>query len=298
MAYTTNPHASKARGDAVRLVKLRGYTQSQAARYTGVSQGTISKWVRKAPDDLRKNIPTVSSRPQYSPNALSEEIVSKIREVRLRHNRCAPVVHKELSNKGIRVSLSSVKRTLRRQGLIKEKSKWKRYRPHIPRPLALYPGALVQVDTIHYVDIVTGERKYIYTLIDLFTRKTYAEYSSRISAKRSLEFILRAERYLGFKFSTVQTDNGPEFSKYFDDELRYRKITLRHSRVRKPNDNAHIERFNRTIQEECIGKYIDEKTIERDLKRYLYYYNEERLHLGIQLTTPNSMLKNYSKVLN
>lgn len=33
-------------------------------------------------------------------------------------------------------------------------------------------------------------------------------------------------------------------------------IAIRHTRLGRPNDNAHIERFNRTIQEECTGSYF------------------------------------------
>ena len=72
-------------------------------------------------------------------------------------------------------------------------------------------------------------------------------------------------------------------------------MTLRHSRVRKPNDNAHIERFNRTIQDECLGRYIPEriplKTTKERLTAFLDYYNNERLHLGLQCSTPMEVLQ-------
>ncbi len=53
----------------------------------------------------------------------------------------------------------------------------------------------------------------------------------------------------------VQADNGPEYSRYFEQTMKRANIQTRHSRLHRPNDNAFIERFNRTIQTECIGYY-------------------------------------------
>ena len=49
-----------------------------------------------------------------------------------------------------------------------------------------------------------------------------------------------------FEIDCIQSDNGPEFGRYLtlNAGVRHRKI-----RKRKPNDNAHIEKFNRTIQD-------------------------------------------------
>ena len=64
-------------------------------------------------------------------------------------------------------------------------------------------------------------------------------------------------------------------------------MTLRHSRVRKSNDNAHIERFNRTIQQELLGtRPLRENVTQTRLDEWLYYYNHDRLHMGIDLQTP------------
>lgn len=64
------------------------------------------------------------------------------------------------------------------------------------------------------------------------------------------------------------------------------RMTHRHSRVRQANDNAHVERFNRTVQEECFYHLPQELALYRALQRYLPYYNTERLHLGLNLKTP------------
>lgn len=109
----------------------------------------------------------------------------------------------------------------------------------------------MQADTIHFVQR-DGGRFYVYTLIDLFSRAAYAEYSPKCNQRASFHFVMRGQDYLGISLAMLQTDNGPEFGKWFHDQLNSKGIALRHSRVRKSNDNAHIERFNRTIQEELL----------------------------------------------
>ena len=92
----------------------------------------------------------------------------------------------------------------------------------------------------------------------------------------------------------VQTDNGPEFKDGFLFSLARLKINLRYSRIRKPNDNAHIKRFNRTLQDECFGKRLpNEETIRQQLKDYLAYYNHDRLHLSLDLLTPSQFVAKF-----
>jgi transposase InsO family protein len=269
----------------------RGYSTRQVARHFGYSQSAVVKWSARAPADGRLPIPTRSSRPKSHPKALSAEIVQAIIEARLAHNRCAEVVYDDLREQGVRVSLSSVKRTLSRHELLKSRGKWKRYRPPVPRPLALAPGALVQMDTIHFVDWSTGERFYFYTVIDLYSRWAYAEVHDKLGQAMSLKVALRAQSAASFAFTMMQTDNGPEFQKYFHDMLQARSIALRHSRVRQSNDNAHIERFNRTIQEECLGQHpLRQNVSQPQLNAYLDYYNNDRKHMGIGLKTPGQMI--------
>jgi transposase InsO family protein len=271
--------------DAVRLVRS-GWSQAKVARHLGYPQGTISKWVKKAPRDGRKNIPTMSSRPHHSPRTLPQVVVDAIVLERERRNRCAEVVHDGLKKNNIIVSLSSVKRTLDRQGLVKKRSPWKRWHDTFPRPSAEKPGDLVQIDTIHIQP--RGERKfYVYTAIDLFSRFTCAKVVWHINTHESLKFVREAERAARFSFHAVQSDNGQEFSSWFTENIGVMGIAHRHSRVRKPNDNAHIERFNRTLEEECLDRVPKSFSSYRNaINIYLAYYNGERSHMGINFLTP------------
>lgn len=276
--------------EAVRLVKYRGWSTRAVARYTGFSQAAIVAWCKKDPTGGWHRIETLSSRPHHHPKELSTDVVEAILNQRRLHNRCAEVVHRELLNKGITASLSSVKRTLDRKGLTKKRSPYKRYHPHVDRPYVANPGDLVEMDSIHLM-VGEKERIYVVTLIDLHSRWSYAKASPKLSGAITLRFVQEAEQQAGFRFSMLQSDHGPEFSSWFVSRI---EAHHRYSRIGKPNDNSHIERFNRTLQEECLDRIPRKvRTINRHLQKYLEYYNTERLHMGINYQTPAEVIRRY-----
>lgn len=288
MAYTTNPKLPRLRARAVDMVRS-GKSVTEVARYFGYSKGAVSKWCRKAPVGGTWEIPTWSSRPKHHPKQTRAEIVRRIVTLRRElKGRCGEVIHEHLKLEGLAVSLRTVQRVLDRQGLLRKRSPWKRL--HIPllRPEAAKPGDLVQVDTVHLMKNGT-ERMYVYTLLDVASRWAYARAYARANNRSSLDFLKRAQGVATFPFTCLQSDHGSEFSQNFTERV---KLTHRHSRVRRPNDNAHLERFNRTIQTELLDRLPRNPwIINRQLPAYLRYYNQERLHLGINLKTPSQILQ-------
>lgn len=292
MSYTTSPYAPRARREAINLVHKQGYTAAKAAKKVGFHLSTIGRWTKKADAlELHGNafVPTLSTAAWTHPNALPIAVVAAIVAEREQTGRCAQVIHHQLNGRGIVVSLSSAKRTLERQGLTRSVSKWKRYRAVVLRPPATQPGSLVQTDTIHFIRS-DGSRFYVFTLIDVFSRAAFAKYSTTCTQRASYRFVLQAQDYLGITIAMLQADNGPEFGRWFHDQVHAKGIPLRHSRVRQPNDNAYVERFNRTIQEECLSTHPQEATVQERLTPYLNYYNNERPHLDIDCQTPGGLL--------
>lgn len=289
MAYSTNPNLPRIRREAAVLVS-KGWSARKVGRYFGFHHTAVRRWVCASERIGYHPIPTKSSRPRHHPKELGKDVVQEIVQTRLKSGRCAEVVHKQLENMGTRVSLSSVKRTLDRHHLIKKRSPWKRWHHSARRPEVLQPGDLVQVDTIHLV-VSQKERIYVFTLLDVHSRWAYAKAYQSSKAGNTLLFVKEAQRRAPFLFQHLQTDHGPEFGKWFVHQVQIRH---RHSRVRRPNDNAHLERFNRTVQEECLDKLPREvRTINRVLPKYLSFYNNERLHLGINLKTPDQVVRSY-----
>ena len=292
MAYTTNPQMPRLRARAVQMVQL-GKSVSETARYFGYSKSAVSKWCKKVPRAGAHEIPTMSSRPHHHPNELTEDVVEKIIKYKKKYDRCSEVIHQYLLKDGISVSLNSVRRKIDQAGLMRKRSPWKRLHLSIQRPEALKPGDLVMVDTIHIM-LNPKKRIYIYTLIDVHSRWSYALAVERISAVKSVEFIKRAQQEAPFKFNCIQSDNGAEFTQHFTERIN---MLHRHSRVRKPNDNSYIERFNRTLKEECLHNFQRDVTIfNMALPAYLEFYNTERLHMGIDFKTPNSLVKCFQAI--
>lgn len=278
---------------AVRLVYEEGWSIRKVARHTGFHHTAIMRWIKKDCGYGRRLIPTESSRPHHHPRELSKELVETIVAERMKRNRCAEHVFQSLKKQGVAVSMSSVKRTLDRNGLLKKRSPWKRRHDSMPRPEAKSPGDLMQIDTIQ-IRSPKGKRVYIYTMIDLCSRWAYAKATTRINTHESVRFLNEARATAPFKFRVIQTDHGSEFSTWFTLQLRILAIPHRHSRVRQSNDNAHVERFNRTLQEECLDHiYPDLRAFQKALTAYLNYYNGERLHMGINYKTPLEVVPSY-----
>ena len=268
----------------------QGWSARKVGRYLGYHHTAIMCWVRYARQYGVRPIPTRSSRPKHHPKELPHDLVRKIIEKRLELKRSAEVVHFALKGDGVAVSLCSVKRTLDRHGLLKKRSPWKRLHLSAPRPQAEKPGDLVQLVTVHLMR-KDGTRVYVFTGIDVRTRFAHAWAFERANTRTALCFLKRMKKVAPFGIRMLQSDNGSEFSTSFSDRAR---IEHRHSRVRRPNDNAHLERFNRTIQDECLDALPkDTKIINKNLPKYLRYYNEKRHHFGLNLQTPLQVVRSY-----
>ena len=314
MAYYRGKDIEKSRGNAVQEVILEKRSIAQVARRFGKNRSTIYRWIKKwrmqqnvllenpgrpsrTPgrvfrwQSVKWNIPTLSSAPKTHPNALNADIVSATLRIRQHRYECAEIIHYKLAKEGINISLSSIKRVIKRNELWRKK---RRYRWNEKRPLPTAPGELIQTDTVHYVNPLNHSKMYIYTVIDLYTRMAYAKISPKLSEKGAAETIFEAQKFMSFPFKMVQSDNGAEFQNHFQGRLNSKGIKTRHSRVRHPNDDAHIERFNRTLRKECIGQYNPNKNInfiDHKLNRFIRYYNYDRIHLGIGLKTPYEVLQ-------
>jgi len=288
MAYSTNPNLPRVRRQAAELVR-QGWSARKVGRYLGFHHTAIMEWVRKA-ELLRSACPilTKSSRPYNHPSQLPNEIVQAILDYRRRYKRCAEVIHYLLLRNGVKVSLSSVKRTLKRNNCSRY-SKWKKWHIYPERPKAEKPGILVQIDSI--LDGIPQNRLCVYTLIDVFSRWTHAKPIERINTHNSLSFVKEAQRLSSFKFLTIQSDHGTEFSKWFSKRLLESGYTYRHSRVRTPSDNGHLERFNRTLQEECLNRIPRSlASWKKEIPEYLLWYNTKRPHMALEMKAPIEMV--------
>ena len=96
------------------------------------------------------------------------------------------------------------------------------------------------------------------------------------------------------KPKTIRVDNGPEYTSgtlmaWADKQ----SVRLEYIQPGNPQQNAYIERYNRTVRNEWLGQYIFE-TIEEaqdQATEWLWTYNNERPNIGIGGITPAMKLK-------
>lgn len=165
-----------------------------------------------------------------------------------------------------------------------------------PKELAVKkPGEMLEIDTI--VKFVSGLKRYIITAVDTFGRPAFALAYNRANSANTRDFFHKLEIVMPFPIRAVQTDNGSEFYLYFKDYLKKRNITHYWNYPGRPYRNGHIEKFNRTIQEEFVDQHEsllpDINVFNRKLVDWLLWYNTERPHWSLKLSSPiDYLIKN------
>ena len=155
--------------------------------------------------------------------------------------------------------------------------------------VARYPGHVLALDTIEKQR--NGRRMYILTVIDIFTRTTFAIGTKSHSSKTFAHFFFLIMQLFPDEIKNVLTDNGSEFKKSLDQLLKRENIIHYHTYPKTPKMNAHCESFNGTIQDEFVDYHAnllfdDITSFNEKMKEYLEFYNTKRVHwaFGNKLT--------------
>lgn len=96
---------------------------------------------------------------------------------------------------------------------------------------------------------------------------------------------------------TLRTDNGPEFlGETFVQWAQDHGMAIQYIQPGKPNQNAYIERFNRTFREEILDPYLFLRV--DDLRQAAYWwmieYNERRPHDSLGGKTPSEVRQQHT----
>lgn len=284
----------------------------------GVSRKTIYAWLRRFTLEGVAGLHDRGSRPHAVHYRLPEDQVATL------------VARRQETWWGPRrlvgccsASASTIYRILRRRGLHR--------RPALRRQVVRYeagaPGALVHLDLLHLAT-AQGRSWYQVTLIDDYSREVWATVVSRRTTNVLLQALAAAQAALGYPFAAVMTDNDAAFTVEalpqayhrldggnegrFTAALRAQGIRHVRTQVRRPETNGKVERFHRTVREECwrpfarqLGVTLDgvaalpkeerrrqaallAKPIawEEPLVKYLQYYNENRPHTALNGNAP------------
>jgi len=180
--------------------------------------------------------------------------------------------------------------------VIKKKKKKRK-----PSNLAINnPGDLIEIDVV--VRFVGQMKRYVVTAVDVHSRYSFALCYTKHNSLCARDFIKKLEKVFPYKIKAIQTDNGSEFHKYFMQYLEKRKIVHYWNYKGQPYKQGHIEKFNRTIQEEFIDQnemwFDDVDEFNEKMLEWIIWYNTKRYHWGLNLMSPVDYLINNNLVSN
>jgi putative transposase len=137
--------------------------------------------------------------------------------------------------------------------------------------------------------LYSGNRFRTFNVIDDFNRECLAvEIDTSITGKRLIRVFerLRSERGLPER---LRVDNGPEFlSCDFVAWAEENGMEMHYIQPGQPNQNAYVERFNRTYREEFLSLYLfrNLNEVREGTHRWRIDYNERRPHDALGDLTP------------
>lgn len=267
-----------------------------------VSRSTIFLWKKKFRDSNGRLLSLIpqSTRPQQTRQmVIDKRILSFLKAIRTTYGNIGKEKLKPLTDAYARefgitpYGATKIGKILKRYHLHSPTHKTRKYRlkPSVIRrkyaPKGMTPGYLELDGLIVYFQ---GKTHRFISIIDTATRIAWCQYVHTLSADNALKTLHCFASRFPYRIHTVQTDNGSEFLGKFHEELESRKITHEFCYPRCPRINGIVERFNRTMQEECINRIIDHvlnmQEFHRKMESYLIWYNEKRPHYALKYIAP------------
>lgn len=156
------------------------------------------------------------------------------------------------------------------------------------------PGMLLSQDTFFVGTLKGVGRVYMHTVIDTYGSFAFGFLHTTKQPEAAVAVVhndvLPFYEELGIPVKAILTDNGREYcgteAHPYELYLELNDIEHRRTKVRSPQTNGFVERFNRTVLDEFYRivfrqkLYEDVATLQKDLDKYLHEYNYERPHLG------------------
>jgi len=138
--------------------------------------------------------------------------------------------------------------------------------------------------------LANGSKIRTLNIIDQFNRKCVSiEIERSFPSRKVIEVIKRAIQEHG-KPKGIRTDNGPEFTSHvFQQWLEDNGIEWIKIQKGKPQQNAIIERFNKTFREDILdaNKFFSFDHIRGLTSDWINNYNDDRPHEALNYKTPN-----------
>jgi putative transposase len=146
---------------------------------------------------------------------------------------------------------------------------------------------------------VHGEGRFYYllTILDVYTRKVLRWIFQRSVRKMDVILLFYSiDLEHGIKGVYVRNDNGSVFiANAVREYLRKAEAIQQFTHIATPEENAYIEAYHSILEAEVIQRFEFESYYEakQTIASYVDFYNNRRLHGGIDYKTPQQMWDEY-----
>jgi transposase InsO family protein len=277
----------------------QGRSLSDLSREFAIPRQVLSRWWQRVQADGLAGLTPRSRRPHRS-HAIARRIIRRI--LRLRQRRLGPARIAAL----VGVSAKTVHRVLTRHG------QGRLPRPR-RRPSRRYeksrPGELLHMDIKLLPALRNARYDYEFAAVDDFSREAVVAIATEQTSAAATAFLEQVVGRLPYRVEAVLTDNALAFTMkhawHSDRVTRFeqacRSLGIAHHllRPRRPQSNGKVERFFRTVDDECLALQrqwtFSHRT--RAVERFVWFYNHERPHLSLAGMTPVQRRDNYFRSL-
>lgn len=275
-----------------RLAMMKQHAQGRSfaslSRETGVSRDVLRRWWQRYQRAGEPGLCPQSRRPHHSPTRRARHTERAILAWRRRGLGPARIaLH-------VPTSVTTVYRTL-------VEHQCNQLHPAVPRLVHRYeksrPGELIHLD-LKYLPALQNRAEFEFAAVDDFSREAVVWVAAARTAVTATAFLERVLAALPYPIEAVMTDNDLVFTMRFayfaQRRTRFEQacasLGIRHRLLRPhaPESNGKVERFIKTVDDECLAVHhpLTCRTRRSAIDRFVWFYNHQRPHLSLAGQTP------------
>ena len=266
----------------------QGRTLTELSHEFSIPREVLSRWWQRYQLDGLAGLAPRSRRPHHS-LAIAPSVVRRI--LRLRRGRLGPARIAAL----VGVCAKTVHRVLMRCG----QSRLSRpRRPPAKRYEKSRPGELLHLDIKLLPSLRNARYDYEFAAVDDFSREAVVRIVTDQTSVTATTFLETVVAALPYRIEAVLTDNAMAFTMRYAHhherltrfEQACHSLGIAHHllRPRRPQSNGKVERFFRTIDDECLALQRRWTFLHRTraVEAFVRFYNHDRPHLSLKGMTP------------
>jgi transposase InsO family protein len=267
----------------------QGVPLQELSQHYGIARPVLSRWWARYRDGDWAALQPHSRRPQHSPTRIASSLEQQVLHLRQRGwgpARIAPQLG---------LGHGSVQRILTRFG--------QNRLPHPVRPRPRRyekqrPGELLHLDVKFLPALRNARYDFEFAAVDDFSREAVAWITTEQTSRTATQFLEQVLDRLPYRVEAIMTDNAWMFSMqhayHRDRQTRFQQLCqslgIEHRLLRPyaPECNGKVERFFRTVDDECLNcrRLFTFNARGRAVEQFLWYYNHQRPHLSLGGLTP------------